>query len=359
MSQQLNEATTANPSEAVELSGAPGSPYTRKMLALLRYRNIPYRVLWQGNFTQKAIADRVPYPKPKVSLLPTFYFPDDTGTLQAVTDSSPILRRLEDSHKGRSVIPTDSVLAFLNWLLEDYADEWLTKSMFHYRWHYAADIEKAGSILPRWHAIDASDEEIAPLSKMVSERQIARLSYVGSNETTKPTIEASFRRFLTLFNAHLQTQTFSFGARPASADFAIYGQMTQLALFDPTPAQIVIQDFPRVYAWVEAMEDLSGLPVEETDWMTGDTASETLTALMGELASLYLPYLKANAAAVASGAELMETELDGRAWTQNPFTYQAKCLHWIGEQYAALSDADKTRLADITAGSGLVDALSD
>ena len=26
---------------AVELMGAPGSPYTRKMLALMRYRHIP------------------------------------------------------------------------------------------------------------------------------------------------------------------------------------------------------------------------------------------------------------------------------------------------------------------------------
>ena len=32
----------------VELMGAPGSPYTRKMLALMRYRHIPYRISWQS-----------------------------------------------------------------------------------------------------------------------------------------------------------------------------------------------------------------------------------------------------------------------------------------------------------------------
>jgi glutathione S-transferase len=344
-------------SDRIELLGAPGSPYTRKMLALMRYRQIAYKVFWQGNITSNEPAAK--YPKAKVGLLPTFYFPDDKGELQALTDSSPILRRFEETHAGRSVIPNDPILAFLNWLVEDYADEWLTKAMFHYRWHYAADIEKAGSILPRWYATGASDAEIAPLSKMISERQISRLSYVGSNAVTKETIENSFQRFLEAFNAHLQVSNYMFGARPASADFAIYGQLTQLALFDPTPSRIITEKFPRIYAWTEAMEDLSGLPVAEddSDWLNSEAIGASLVALMQEIASLYLPYLKANAQAVMAGDGVMETELDGRAWSQNPFPYQAKCLAWIGEQYEALSDTDKARLAKAVEGSGLIDAL--
>ena len=70
-------------SDPLALSGAPGSPYTRKMLAVLRYRRIPYRFLMSGSAAQAAM------PQPKVQLLPTFYLPDETGTLQAVTDSTP------------------------------------------------------------------------------------------------------------------------------------------------------------------------------------------------------------------------------------------------------------------------------
>ena len=34
--------------DILEFMGAPGSPYSRKMLALLRYRHIPYQISWHS-----------------------------------------------------------------------------------------------------------------------------------------------------------------------------------------------------------------------------------------------------------------------------------------------------------------------
>ena len=50
---------------AVELMGAPGSPYTRKMLALMRYRRIPYQISWQS-FTSLENITHKDRPQPKV-----------------------------------------------------------------------------------------------------------------------------------------------------------------------------------------------------------------------------------------------------------------------------------------------------
>ena len=101
--------------------GAPGSPYTRKMLAYLRYRRVPYEFLMSDQ------AEREGLPRPKVALLPTFYLPGADGALEAAVDSTPLIRRFEGEFDGRAAIPPDPAVAFLNDLVEDYADEWLTK----------------------------------------------------------------------------------------------------------------------------------------------------------------------------------------------------------------------------------------
>jgi glutathione S-transferase len=338
-----------------ELMGAPGSPYTRKMLAVMRFRNIPYRLERQSRMLMGAenhhFKSRA---QPKVSLLPTFYFEDEQGEEVAVTDSSPLIRRFEGEYEGRSVIPADPALAFIDMLLEDFGDEWLTKAMFHYRWYYDADIKKGGDILPLWTLPSVTDEQAQQMGEFVRERQISRLSYVGSNETTKTTIEASFERFVALLDKHLTHSPFLMGERPGSCDFSIYGQLTCLALFDPTPQAYILENHPRVYAWVETVEDMSGYLVEDGDWFDADNLPQTIIDLLGEVGRIYAPYLIGNARAVMEGAEKLEMELDGLPWEQNPFTYQAKCLQWLREAYSALSEDDRKRVDGVLDGTGVL-----
>lgn len=331
----------------LELMGAPGSPYTRKMLAVLRYRHIPYRLMFQrGRMIPKN------YPVPKVALLPTFFLPNAEGVIEAHVDSTPLIRRFEAEFEGRSVVPSDPAIAFLDYLLEDYADEWLTKAMFHYRWYYQADIEKAAAILPRWTIDPQKEEDALSLGKIFAERQISRLYVVGSNPETAPAIEASYERFLAAFRAHLEISSFLLGARPGSGDFGVYGQLTQLATFDPTPMQLTLDKAPAVYAFVDLVDDLSGLRPEESDWIARDAVSETLRALFKEIGTYYVPALLANASALMSGAEQVETEIDGARWVQQPFPYQGKCLKWVREEREKLKTADRKFVDDVLSGTG-------
>ena len=186
---------------------------------------------------------------------------------------------------------------------------------------------------------------------MVSERQISRLWVVGSNETTLPVIEASYRRILELFRDHLTERPFLMGNRPGASDFAFFGQLTQLAAFDPTPMALTLDVAPRVYAWVDRVEDLSGLEPTEDDWIDRELPA-TLRALLCEVGRVYAPFLLANAKALMAGAERVECEIDGRPWVQKAFPYQGKCLMWLRERYADLSVADRAVVDRLLDGTG-------
>jgi hypothetical protein len=224
--------------------------------------------------------------------------------------------------------------------------------MFHYRWYYEADIEMAGKILPRWRGLQSPDAQLAKMSKFICERQISRLYVVGSNDVTAPVIEASYKRFLSIMDALIERQLFVLGARPASADFGIYAQLTQLAKFDPTPAAICLAQAPRVYAWTDIVDDLSGHPANETDWLAVESIRDNLGDLLAEIGRVYAPALLANAKALRAGEKQMTTTIDGARWEQPTFPYQGKCLQWINEAYTQLGGNGQGQVDAVLAGTG-------
>jgi len=334
----------------ITLIGNTPSPYTQKMLAVLRYRRIPYSIIWDN---PSEVLEAKNIEQPKVSLLPTFIFEDEgKGEPYSMVDSTPIIRKLEQSYQGRSVLPTDPALAFIDYLLEDFADEWVTKYMFHFRWYAEEDADNAGTLLPFCMDPSMPSEKQEWTKGFFSKRQIDRLYVVGSNDITAPVIDASYRRFLQAMEAHLANQPYLLGSRPGASDFAIHGQLTQLVGFDPTPRRIAHEVSPRAVAWTTLMADLSGLECQEDGWVSLADQPDSLKEILSEVGRVYAPALLANAAAMQAGDKEWETEIDGAPWVQPTFPYQGKCLQWVNEQYQALSDADQQKVNVLLSGTG-------
>jgi glutathione S-transferase len=333
----------------LKLVGGFGSPYSRKMRAVLRYRSIPFRWIMRGSAADVGIR-AVP-----VALIPVIVFPGgNAASDEAMIDSTFQIRRLEAMFTERSLIPPDPALAYLQELIEDYADEWLTKPMFHYRWKYDPDIRKASHVLALDRDPHLSPDRLEKAAGVFADRQIARLGVVGSNDITTPVIEDSYRRLLRLLDAHLRSgRMFLMGQRPGVGDFGLLGQLSQLVHFDPTPAAIAVNETPRVVSWVSHMDDLSGREVDDGGWDSRATVATSLRAFFMEFGRVYAPFLIANARALQSGTGQVECEIDGRRWVQQPFPYQGKCLKWLREQHGALGHEDRKFVDSAIAGTGV------
>ena len=89
------------------------------------------------------------------------------------------------------------------------------------------------------------------------------------------------------------------------------------------------------------MEDLSGLEINNNDWIDKNNLSESFRNIFYEIGSTYIPVLKANYEATYNKQKEVNVELNYGLWTQKPFPYQAKCLKWLREEYEILEDEDK------------------
>jgi glutathione S-transferase len=246
-------------------------------------------------------------------------------------DSTPIIERVEAMHPQPSVHPTDQTTSFLSVLLEEFGDEWGNKWMFHYRWRYQPDAWSTAERIAQQMMGAQGTLAVAQARAAVAERMMGRLGFVGSNDRTQPTIEASFKRALALLEAHLQTRPYILGGRPAMADFGLWAQFYEAAT-DPTPGAIMRASSPKVMEWVQRMVS----PKSEGPFETWSALAPTLMPLLkDEVGALFLPWTVANAAAIERGERSFEMTLDGASWSQEPQKYHARSLAEIRRKYAA------------------------
>ena len=307
--------------------GIESSPYAVKVRSVMRYRHLPYR--WVARMPQ--LFDETHEVRPPI--MPVVQFPDG----EYRTDSTPVIRALETLHPdSRSVIPPDPGHAFLSDLIEDFADEWLTKSLFHYRFSRPADrLSGGGWVMDDAHP-DLDHAALAARTEAFVERQVGRMPLVGCTPANAARLEASYLATLDALESHVATDRFLFGSRPSLADFGLYAQLSTLGN-DPTPMLLMRERAPRTWHWVLRLGDASGV---DGAWADADGGVPPVVAALLRLAGRwYLPFLTANARAIAAGADTVELELDGEPWVQPVFRYQAKCRDYLVRQYAALPAA--------------------
>jgi glutathione S-transferase len=329
--------TTEEP--VYRLVGCNPSPFSRKLRAILRYRRLPH--VWIVG-TADTVAE-VAHVRPK--LVPILRMPD-SGEWRV--DTTPLVYELERRHAdARSIVPPDAGDAFVCHLLEDFADEWVSKMMFHYRWTDDATADWAAHWIVRdaMPALHGAAHDSA--AKFFHDRQRSRMAMVGCTPANASLIEAGYERLLDILGAHVGGARFLFGSRPSLADFALYGQLAQLTI-DPQPQRLCRERAPAVESWAITLDDASGL---DGQWQP-EKAAGVREALLEMIGTEYLPFLVANAEALASGADEVTVQIRDRRYAQAPFAYQGKCYAEIRARWAALDAAAREMLTPLLTRTG-------
>ena len=308
------------------LFGAESSPYSVKVRSFLRYKGVDFEWIGRSSQTEKDFQALA-----KVPTVPLLISPNRPAN----QDSTSIIATLEADFAEPSAVPDDPACQALALLLEDYADEWLNKLMFFQRWSQAPDREVAGE-----RTMEQLLGEDVPRARKKTRDQIIkrmrdRLPMVGIERKNEKVLKASFERFFTLLNAHLENTLFVFGGRPSAADFALAGQVQQL-LLDPTPGEWLRANAPFVVAWSEFMDaPKAGGPFAPLP----ELEATLLPLFRDEVCVTYLPWAAANMQVAAEKGERVKLKLDGANYEQIVQHYAARAFKSVRDTIAGMREA--------------------
>ena len=338
------------PRDRYRIFGGPGSPYSHKMRAVMRYRRIPHDwVIILGGWDGTGQTEKLR--RFGKQMLPIVQFPDGTPW----NDSTPIIHELEKRHPdSRSVLPPTPATRFLARLIEDFADEWLPLPLLAFRWTPEEDIAFcARRQMHGWLGAVGEDELSAGMARFTERQQKLRTIVGASNPAVMPMFLDHYALVLDVLEAGLSRQLFLFGERPSIADFGLYGMLSQFVI-DPTPSRILRERAVRLFQWTQYVDDLSG---HEGAWSVA-AVNETVRALVMLAGRTLLPMMVGVSDAVARNQQPARYEVEGVRITGFGRPEVARCWLWLKQMFAELPYGDRQILRPLLEESGFWNALA-
>jgi len=259
--------------------GMTQSYFTRKMTGYFDYKGIPWLLRRFAGNSPRAMAAGFQGGVPVI----------ETPDGQFMWDSTPMIHHLELRFPQPAVLPDDPVQRFLCYVVEDAADEWLYRPAVGTRWHFAENHAVAGVELARDVTVQMSlscDQAYAVAGAHVRSSW-GPLGVTADN--MQFWVDDVLRPWMRVLGAHLAQRPYLFGARPALADFALFGGNAAHFVNDPLCRRWVEEDAPAVvqhtHHLLEPEDQQFGV------WNTAGDVPETLVALLANLGTMYLPWV--------------------------------------------------------------------
>jgi len=318
-----------NPVMAAPLTvyGSAISYYTGKLEGYLRYKEIPYRFVALGPTERRRVRRET-----GAAQMPAVELPDG----RFLTDTTPMIEWFEARQPEPAVIPCDPLQGFFSRLVEDYAEEWLWRPAMHYRWSHRGD----ALLLSRCIAEELLAGVPAPgFAKRFVLRRRQHGGWVqgdGVTSETRAHVEGCYLDALASLEAIFATRPYLLGDLPTLADFGFFASMFRHFSQDPTPAAIMREHAPGVFAW---QARLWNARASTTHGTLASGVPDDWSPILDRVGSAYLPYLCANAEGWRAGARRHDARIEGIHYRRLPVSqYRVWCLERLRAHFEALPD---------------------
>ena len=241
-----------------------------------------------------------------------------------IADTTPLIQMLDGRFPKRAMFPPGSNGVLVH-LLEEYFDEWIARTMVHYRWHYEES------------AVFASEK-----MTMGNREAAARVRAWGpracratgtDSKIQQQAAEDEYLRLVDAMEKQLAQTRYLLGDRPTALGCVVLGGLRAHTNMDPTPkAQIAA--YPRVVHWAETATTWDG----EGELPPFEESTGFARHVLGEMSSTYVPYVIGNRAAQAAGARAFHADIYGEAVSYLSRPYPERSRQMICDRIASLSD---------------------
>ncbi len=296
--------------------GTKRSYFTMKLESALIYYNVPWQHVTKGPEVTQMVETRS-----ATHQIPVLQTPENW----MINDTTPIISMMDARYPMRRLVPTGS-LGVLVHLVEEFMDEWLSRTMVHYRWNYdesAKVVVKAmlGEVIP-----NADEETITQMQQILYTfgKKACRANGLDSENQKKKT-EEEYQGILAAAQEQLSRTPFLLGDRPCVVDTVFLGGLKAHMYVDPAPRQM-LGSYPGVIDWLENRAD---------EWDGGGQllsfpeSSGFAQHVLKLMQSTYLNYLKANTAAVKNGDKAFVTEMYGEEVSYKTLAYREESRQMV------------------------------
>jgi glutathione S-transferase len=328
---QVTSDTTDAPT--LRLHGLKLSYFTGKLEGYLRVKGIPYDFIEMDTRGFRHCAR-----ESGVLQMPQIESADGRW----LTDTTSIIDYFEQLQPSPAIRPSAPAVAFASLLLEDLFDEWLWRPALYYRWAFEEDSRLMSAQIARTMMRDVPAPFWLRRRLILARQRNVYLRNDGVTPATSRQIETLYLDSLDALEPIFRARPFLLGARPCEADFGLFGPMFRHFFSDPTPAAIMRERAPAVAHWVTRL--WATRPEDIRDATPISALPDDLAPFWTMAAQHYLPYLAANAAAVAAHRTIVSYAIDGLAWRVPASPYRAHCLIALQQRFGKLPPEDQTTL---------------